>query len=133
MSTVDVALPVEVPGEDIANPPFAPVSALTAAAARWPESSAEFGGPLKHDGWVDSRPTWEDLTVAEAIAELRLGPASEYSTDFEADPHVMGDCPNCGPVPVHESGFCEWGCGYDFMSAARALPADDNAAARAAA
>lgn len=77
----------------------------------------------------EARPEWVDLTVPEAVEQLRLGDLSEFFNDFEADPHVMADCPNCGRIPVHESGFCEWGCGYDFMTAARVLPADDNHAA----
>lgn len=77
----------------------------------------------------DARPDWLDLTVPEAVEQLRLGDLSEFFPDFEADPHVMADCPNCGRVPVHESGFCEWGCGYDFMTAARVLPVEDNNAA----
>jgi len=77
----------------------------------------------------EARPEWVDLTVPEAVEQLRLGELSEFFNDFEADPHVMGDCPNHGPVPVHVEGTCEWGCGYDFMSAARVLPAEDNNAA----
>ncbi|MEO2134647.1 hypothetical protein [Microbacterium sp.] len=77
----------------------------------------------------EARPDWLDLTVPEAVEQLRLGVLSEFFNDFEADPHVMADCPNCGRIPVHESGFCEWGCGYDFMTAARVIPVEDNNAA----
>jgi len=84
---------------------------------------------IVQDPRPDARPEWVDLTVPEAVEQLRLGDRSEFFNDFEADPHVIGDCPNCGPVPVHESGICEWGCGYDFMTAATVLPAEDNARA----
>lgn len=79
----------------------------------------------------EARPEWDDLTVPEAVEQLRLGELSEFFSDFEADPHVMGDCPNCGSVPVHTEGTCQWGCGFDFMSAASIVPVEDNAPARA--
>lgn len=76
-----------------------------------------------------ARAEWVDLTVPEAVEQLRLGVLSEFFNDFEADPHVIADCPNHGLVPVHEEGICEWGCGYDFMTAATVLPVEDNTAA----
>lgn len=71
------------------------------------------------------RPELVDLTTREAVEELRRGEASEFYQDFEADPHVPADCPNCGQIPVGVSGCCEWGCGYDFMTVA-SIPVEDN-------
>jgi len=84
---------------------------------------------IVQDPRPEARPEWVDLTVPEAVEQLRLGEQSEFFNDFEADPHVMADCPNCGRIPVHAEGTCEWGCGYDFMTAATILPVEDNARA----
>lgn len=94
---------------------------------RLERGSAEHHGPLKHDGLVPATPTWEDLSVAEAVEEMRLGEQSAYAPDFEDDPRVWADCPNCGRIPVGPDGCCNWGCGYDFMSSP--VPVEDNRAA----
>ncbi len=82
--------------DDLATPPFPPKM----AASVWRPADAE----------------WSDLTVAEAIDELRLGEQSRYYRDFEYDPCILVDCPNCGPVSIDASGICTWNraCGYDF-------------------
>lgn len=64
--------------------------------------------------WRPAEPEWDDLTVAEAIEELRLGDQSRYFPDFADDPCIPVDCPNDGRVTVNAEGFCQWGCGYDF-------------------
>ncbi len=100
--SVDMVVPVptEVPGEDVAFPPYAPITAASVLARL-----------------AGITPTaWEDLTVEEAIDELRKDAASIYHADFADDPTVMVDCPNCGPVSIDASGICTWNrdCGYDF-------------------
>ncbi|WP_336631410.1 MULTISPECIES: hypothetical protein [unclassified Microbacterium] len=89
MSALPVVVPVEVPGEDVANPPFLPVSARAVSGV---PSSAEFDGPLGHDGWPSATPEWEDLTPDE-IAEHR-----SWCVDLCAvcEGHrQFGYCPGC--------------------------------------
>lgn len=92
MSTI--ALEIDPTVDDITPPPFPPKM----SASVWRPADAE----------------WTDLTVAEAIEELRLGDQSRYFRDFEDDPCILVDCPNDGRVTVTAEGFCQWGCGYDF-------------------
>lgn len=92
MTAVEVPLPVEVAGEDVMNPPFAPVPAVVTLASRWPESSAEFGGHLGHDGWPAATPDWEDLTPAD-IEEHRSWCRDTCS--FCEAHRQFGYCPGC--------------------------------------
>ena len=93
MSTVDLALPVEIPGEDIENPPYQPVSAASVRADQWPASSAEFGAPLKHEGWVPAVPTWDDLTAAERADHRQV---CAEGCALCGDARSWGLCSSCG-------------------------------------
>lgn len=101
MSALPVVLPVEIPGEDVEGSPWAPVPASAVIALRASQeththetrSSAEFGGPLKHDGWAPAFPTWDDLTAAER-SEHRQVCAGECAL---CEGHrLWGLCPACG-------------------------------------
>lgn len=56
---------------------------------------------------------WDQLTEAEAIHQLRLGPTSTFYALFADDPRVVVDCPNDGRVTVDAQGVCDR-CLHDF-------------------
>ncbi|WP_336631791.1 MULTISPECIES: hypothetical protein [unclassified Microbacterium] len=92
MSALTVIAPAEVPGEDVANPPFLPVRARAVSGVAWLASSAEFDGPLGHDGWPAATPEWEDLTPDE-IVEHRSWCVDLCAT---CEGHrQFGYCPGC--------------------------------------
>lgn len=95
MTSVSLALPAQVAGEDVENPPFAPVPAVV--AARWPESSAEFGGAMKHDGWPSARAEWTDLTPEERAEHRDLCAPSTGGPCALCEAHrEFGGCTGCG-------------------------------------
>ena len=49
---------------------------------------------------------WGDLTLGEAVEELRLGSESVFFPFFEDDPHVEATCDECGRVHVGAEGTC---------------------------
>lgn len=50
---------------------------------------------------------WDDLTVDEAVAELRKGEESLFHPLFKDDPTVFADCETCRRrVVVGVEGFC---------------------------
>ena len=113
MTAVELVLPVEVAGEDVANPPHQPVPAAAVIAARWPESSAEFGGPLKHDGWPDALPEWEDLTRDE------LDEHRSWCRDlcaFCEGHRQFGYCPGCTNPDAEAIDGLTVCCGQDVMT-----------------
>lgn len=79
------------------------------------DRSAEFGGPLKHEGWTADVPGFGDLDLEEQIAELRKDTASEYFREFEEDPVIEVHCPRCVMrVLASAEGVCP-DCEFDFM------------------
>lgn len=99
MSALTVPLPLEVPGEDVLHPPFAPVRAGEHLAVDRPR-------PLPQVAWPDARPEWDDLSTEEQLVELRRGELSEFYEVFVEDPTVWADCDVHGPVVVMAEGVC---------------------------
>lgn len=101
---VPVSLPVQVPGEDVANAPFGPVSA---------RSHLLIAPPVLHDGWPDARPDWEDLDSREHDAHREDCPGlCAWCENHRA----WGDCTSCGrEVEVDDCGlsFC---CGSPVVN-----------------
>lgn len=118
-----VPVPVEIPGEDVATPPFSPMPAhrhlcINPEPSPTNSLSAEFDVPLKHDGWAEAWPEWDDLCVEEKLAELRLGHRSPFYFTFADDPTIWADCPDDGPVVVMAEGVCPH-CGLEVPASKR--------------
>lgn len=89
MTAVLVAVPVQIPGEDLTHAPFAPRPATMHVAALPNRAAA-----------------WDDMAPEEQLRELRRGASSIYYSEFEDDPTCWADCPRDGRVAVGADGQC---------------------------
>ena len=58
---------------------------------------------------------WDQVSLPEAIWELRAGPSSIFYPLFEPDPSLWANCPRCdNRVIIRAQGECP-DCQYDFL------------------
>jgi hypothetical protein len=94
VTAVLVPIGHEIPGEDIYPAPFAPVPAAAHIASLRQDTppSAEFGGPLKHDGW----PPASDAEFNVQCSSDDCGYIGDMPVIGDDGQHVELRCPECG-------------------------------------